>query len=73
MAQIGDKKEPKLKPLPKDLQDLVDREEADEEIRADFENSWTTTRPENNTLEHQPSDELDQTYTNPVNLEKKTD
>jgi hypothetical protein len=29
--------------LPKDLQDLVDKEEADREIRSDYENSWTET------------------------------
>ena len=34
----------KRSPLPKDLQDLVNRDEADREIRSDYENSWTTTR-----------------------------
>ncbi|KAJ5824010.1 hypothetical protein N7447_006350 [Penicillium robsamsonii] len=45
MNELGkDKnKETTSSPLPKDLQDLVDKEEADREIRADYENSWTET------------------------------
>lgn len=38
-------------PLPEDLQSLVDKEETDKQIRGDFENSWTTTCHETNTLE----------------------
>ncbi|OQD97270.1 hypothetical protein PENVUL_c084G07890 [Penicillium vulpinum] len=41
-------KETPSSPLPKDLQDLVDKDEEDREIRADYENSWTTTRSEDN-------------------------
>jgi hypothetical protein len=31
------------KPLPKDLQNIVDKEESDKQIRGDYENSWATT------------------------------
>ncbi|KAJ5503539.1 hypothetical protein N7463_006413 [Penicillium fimorum] len=45
MNELGkDKnKETTSSPLPKDLQDLVDKQEEDREIRADYENSWTET------------------------------
>lgn len=31
------------KPLPKELQALMDKEDEDKEIRSDYENPWTTT------------------------------
>ncbi|KAF3004631.1 hypothetical protein E8E15_000726 [Penicillium rubens] len=48
------------KPLPKDLQNIVDKEESDKQIRGDYENSWATTPSQNNFLE-QPSERADQT------------
>ena len=43
MPEIGKEKEIAPKPLPKYLQRLVDKDEADKQIRGDYENSWTTT------------------------------
>lgn len=43
MSESGKSKEVSPKPLPKDLQILVDKDEADREIRSDYENPWTTT------------------------------
>ena len=43
MPESGKSKEVSPKGLPKGLQTLVDKEEADRQIRSDYENSWTTT------------------------------
>lgn len=43
MPGSGRNKEITPKPLPKELQALVDKEEEDKQIRSDYENSWTTT------------------------------
>ncbi|KAJ5374140.1 hypothetical protein N7517_006146 [Penicillium concentricum] len=52
-------KETTSSPLPKDLQDLVDKDEEDREIRADFENSWTATRSEDESSGQASSNQLD--------------
>lgn len=54
MSDSGEDQKIKSESLPKDLQTLVDKEESDKQIRGDFENSWTTTCPENNTLDQPP-------------------
>ncbi|KAJ5211202.1 hypothetical protein N7491_011022 [Penicillium cf. griseofulvum] len=60
MPELGkDNKKTSASPLPKDFQDLVDKEEEDLEIRVDYENSWTTTWKEwilskQNQLDHLP-------------------
>ncbi|KAJ5158369.1 uncharacterized protein N7500_008020 [Penicillium coprophilum] len=69
MNELGkdQKKETPSSPLPKDLQDLVDKQEEDREIRADYENSWTETSSDQDL-----SKRLDNASTESENILEKT-
>lgn len=41
MPEFREEQEISSKPLPKELQSLVDKDDADKQTRSDYENSWT--------------------------------
>ncbi|CDM28270.1 hypothetical protein DTO013E5_3827 [Penicillium roqueforti] len=71
MPEREEDRESISEPLPEDLQKIVDKEESDRQIRADYENSFTSTSPKHS-LKELVTERLDENPDVPHNSSEKT-